>query len=368
MKKIAIFTQNLDIGGVQKSVTTVANFLSSKYEIIIILGEDNKNISYRLNDNIKSIQCIKYIKIDINEIGIAKKLMNYRVKELELLLNNINPDLLFSFGEYNNIIALKTSYKCKKLISIRAVFESMKAKKIHLLTYLEYEELMIKYYPLADSIISVSNYIEKELKDLIPNIKTKVISNGININNLNTTCIKNPPIEKYILNIGRLHPQKGQLDLIKAFARISTKIEHNLIIIGDGDYKVILQNEIDKLKMNKRIHLLGSIQTPYVFMKQCDLFIFPSYYEGFPNVLIEAMACNTAVISYKFQGYDEILEENNNLCEIGDVNELAKKILFFINNVKDKNNLSRKMYSKSKQFILKDTLKNYLKEVELIIK
>lgn len=368
MKEIVIFTQNLDIGGVQKSVSTLANFLSLQYEVIIILGEDNKNISYKLNDNIKSIKCIKYIKININEIGIAKKLMDYRVKELDILLNNISPDLLFSFGEYNNIIALKTSYKCKKLISIRAVFESMKAKKIHLLTYLEYEELMIKYYPLADSIISVSNYIEKELKDLIPNIKTKVISNGININNLNTTCIKNPPIEKYILNIGRVHPQKGQLDLIKAFARISTKIEHNLIIIGDGDYKVILQNEIDKLNMNKRVHLLGSIQTPYIFMKQCDLFIFPSYYEGFPNVLIEAMALKSPIISYKFQGYDEILNEDNNLCNIGDIKELAEKILFFINNDKDKNNLSKKMYNKSKQFILENTLKKYLEEVKLILK
>jgi len=366
MKKIVIFTQNLSFGGIQKVVSKLVTYLTKYYHISIILGESDKGIEQYISKNI-DIQCIKTISIDINEKGIGDWLMNYRVNKLDNLLEIIQPNLLFSFGEYNNIIALKTKYKCKKIISLRAVFESMKAKKIHLINYLEYEKLMKKYYPLADNIITVSNYIAKEVTEMISNVQISTIYNGIGKDEVDTPCELIPPRYKYILNIGRLHPQKGQIDLLEAFSLIKDKLAHNLLIIGEGDNRAILEKRIEELSLKSRVFLLGEIANPYVFIKQCELFIFPSYYEGFPNTLIEAMACRVPIISYKFQGYDEILDEDNNLCKIGDIRALSEKIYYFLNSPIEKENLSKKLYNKSKSFVLKETLKQYHDEIKKVL-
>ncbi|WP_321777268.1 glycosyltransferase [Sulfurimonas sp.] len=359
MKNIILFTQNLETGGIQKVVSNLANYLYKDYSIFIVLSENDKKVAYHLNNGI-TIKMIKTIKVDVSKPSTASFLLEYRVKKLNKIIDKIKPILIFSFGEYSNIISLKTSYKCKKIVSQRAVFESMKAKKIHLFSFDEYKDMMIKYYPLADKIICVSNYISNEISDLDAKLKPKLqtVYNGVDKVEKYYKKIS----EKYILNIGRLHPQKGQLDIILAFEKIADKIEHNLIIIGEGELREVLENKILELNLSKRVHLLGEVRLPYDYLHECELFVFASYYEGFPNILLEAMSANTAVISYKFEGYNEILDEKGtNLCKINDVACLSKNILNILKDKNKKVTLAKKMFEISKKFTLKKSLDKYKK-------
>jgi len=367
MKKLVIFTQNLEFGGIQKVVSKLSNYLTSYYEVSIILAENNKKIKQSLFSTI-SIYQIPTLKIDVNQKDIGHWLIEYRTKELDKILKEIKPDILFSFAEYNNIIALKTLYKCKKIISLRAVFESMKAKKIHFLTFNEYKVLMQRYYPLASHMVTVSNYIKNEIQEIVPQLRTTTIYNGIEKDETNYICDVFPPKEEYILNIGRLHSQKGQVDLIKAFNMIKNKIPHKLLIIGDGDERPILENLIVQLKLENRVFLMKGLIKPYIFMKSCDLFIFPSYYEGFPNTVIEAMRCKSAIISYKFEGYEEIFYRDDNLCDIGDIKELSSKILYYLVNLDERTVLKKESYLRSKNFTLENTLKKYKAVIEEVEK
>ena len=107
MKKIVLFTQNLDIGGVQKSVSTLANFLTKFYKVYIVLAEDNKKIRYRLDFGVEVLM-IKTKKFDLQKKFIALKIFNYRVKEFDKILKIIKPSLVFSYEDYNNLIVQKS--------------------------------------------------------------------------------------------------------------------------------------------------------------------------------------------------------------------------------------------------------------------
>ena len=347
MKKIAIFTQNLSYGGVQKSVTNLANFLVKFYKVSIVLAEDNKPINYKLNKKIK-IYTIKTKKIDITRKYIGLKLFKYRIKELDKILKKIKPSIILSFEDYNNFILFNTKFKTKKIGSIRISSDFYNGKKIHLLDE-EFYKKNTKLYKKYKTIV-VSKTIAKDT----PN--SKLIYNGID----SKKDLENI-YENYILNVGRLHPQKGQKDLINAYKLICNEVDEDLIIVGDGVLKQELTQLVKELKLEDRVKLVG-FDNPYRYFQNAKLFVFPSYYEGFPNALLEAMKKNIPVLSYNFKGSEEILE---NCINRGDVKTLSKEMLKILKDEKYREELQKKQKERVKKFALHKTLRQYKRSLDV---
>ncbi len=359
MKKIVIFTQNLDFGGVQKSVYYLANNLKKEYAVSIVLAEDNKEIKYNF-EGIPIYQ-IRTLKVNVNEEGIGEKLFEYRIKELDKQLSILNPDILISYEDYNNLIALSTKYNCKKVVSCRvSIKDSYENTMIHLLDSSFYYQKMHLLYKDANKIVSVSNSINNELKEEFSLTNTVTIHNGIEKKELETKVEH----KSFILNIGRLHKQKGQEDLIKAFYKIKDEINENLIIVGDGMMKDYLMKLVEDLNLNSRVFIVG-FDEPYKYIKACSLFIFPSYYEGFSNTILEVMSCKKNIVSYEYKGSEEVLLKENRVS-IGDIDLLASKIVYYLKNKKENEILADKLFKKSNEFSLSRTLEKYKKEIKLL--
>lgn len=360
MKRIVIFTQNLDIGGVQKSVFYLAHYLKKNFDLIVVLAEDNKKIKYEFNDI--NVLKIKTKLIDTEKPNIGDEIFAYRVSELNKILNQLQPDILISYEDYNNLIALSTKYKCKKIISCRvSIQDSYKNKNIHLLDEEFYHKHIKQYYPLADKIICVGKHIENELINNFHLSNTITIHNGIEKYQNNIEDIN---YDNFILNIGRLHTQKGQKDLILAFDMIKDNISQDLLIVGDGAEKKDLQNLINDLNLTGRVFLIG-FDTPYKYIKRCELFVFPSYYEGFSNTVLEVMNMKKNIVSYNYKGSDEILFLEN-LVECGDIKKLSLKILSNLKNTNTNHLQAKKLYERSKNFTLNNTLRKYKREIDLL--
>ncbi len=144
------------------------------------------------------------------------------------------------------------------------------------------------------------------------------------------------PPGKRIVAMGQLSPQKGFDLLLDVFANIHrTYQEWNLIILGTGPLREDLISQAGQLGIERFIHLPGMVANPFSVLKECDLFVLSSRYEGFPNALLEAMASGLPVVSFECpSGPGEIIQNGVNgiLVPAGDTVALERALYELIEN------------------------------------
>jgi len=189
-------------------------------------------------------------------------------------------------------------------------------------------------------IVAVSRGVKEDLLSMSPSLREKVL------------CIPNPtitrelfemslsPVEeewfgpnrdiKVAVAMGRLTTQKDFQTLISAIYLVNKSIPLRLFIMGEGEKRAQLQEQINKLGLNQRIKLAGFISNPYPYIANADLFVLSSRWEGSPNALTEALALGTPVVSTDCKsGPREILQDGRlgPLVEVGEPSSLAEAIL-----------------------------------------
>lgn len=133
-----------------------------------------------------------------------------------------------------------------------------------------------------------------------------------------------PPV---ILSAGRLTAQKDHATLIEAFQLLRRTVRARLIVLGDGEERHALESLIERLQLRSDVQLAGFVQNPFGYMARARLFVLSSRWEGFGNVLVEAMACGTPVVSTDCpSGPSEILQGGRfgRLAPVGDPAALAE--------------------------------------------
>lgn len=131
-----------------------------------------------------------------------------------------------------------------------------------------------------------------------------------------------------LLNVSRLIPRKGQLELLSAFKMVLSDFPKSyLLIAGDGHYRQVLENEINILGLETRVRLLGSCGYVARLMQMADCFVFPSHYEGLPGVLIEAMMSRLPIVASDIPENREcVSREMATFFTPGDVSGMAEAI------------------------------------------
>lgn len=137
--------------------------------------------------------------------------------------------------------------------------------------------------------------------------------------------------EALILYVGRLIEAKGLRELMQAFqAVLQQKPRARLAFAGEGALKAELQARIEQLKLGERIHLLGGLPPHEVadWMSCADVLTLPSWSEGYPNVLVEALACGCPVVASRVGGIPEIVNDRNGIMHAArDVTSLTEALL-----------------------------------------
>jgi len=326
MKKIYFFLPTLKTGGAEKVATQLSFFLKN-LDTHFILTEKKIELPYKgtieiLGANTSSKKGF---------IGKLIKLINLYNK-LKKLKKSLDVNIVISFMSLQNILNVMSKKQEKVILSVRS-FESLERGNTTL-----YKILIRFFYPKADAIVSVSKYAKQDLIDNF-NIKEElihVIYNPIDIELINkkikddVSLYKDLFITDTLVYVATLKIGKGHSHLIKIFKELKKK-NHTLklILIGNGPLKenlITLANSFElevcnieignKNFKNSDIVFLGHQENPYKFIKQCSIFVFPSMWEGFPNVLIEAMACKVPIVSSDCpSGPREIIAPNTNFAQ-----------------------------------------------------
>lgn len=194
-------------------------------------------------------------------------------------------------------------------------------------------------YPRAGSIVAVSQGVADDLSHRMgfPRHNIDVIYNpvvGPESQRARSASPRHawfepgqPPV---ILGAGRLAPEKGFHVLVRAFSEVRKQIDARLMILGQGALRSDLIRLARELGVGDSVELPGHISDPYPFMKGASVFVLSSLYEGFGNVLVEAMACGTPVVSTDCPGGPREILDNGvwgKLVRVGDSESMAKAIL-----------------------------------------
>ncbi|MEO5782191.1 MAG: glycosyltransferase [Ginsengibacter sp.] len=163
-----------------------------------------------------------------------------------------------------------------------------------------------------------------------------------------------------LLSVGRLVEQKDPLTLLKAFSIFKqTDTTAVLFILGEGGQELMLTNYIKENNLSASVFLMGFEPNPYKWMARCNVFILSSIYEGFGNVIVEAMALGKTVVSTDCpSGPAEILENGKYgyLCNVKDPLKMSDSITEAIQKPIDENILISTTY----QYRCNEIVKKYI--------
>jgi glycosyltransferase involved in cell wall biosynthesis len=335
--KIYIFHPYSSIGGADTSISRLINNLDKNiYKIdFITLGKAN----LKLNKKVKNK--IKIIKINSSRTVLSIfKIRKYLHKDK---INKYKKYIFISNQNFANIISFFILYNLewiKHILIERNHIDEFKYNKSYKNYFIK---LLIKFlYKKADKIIGISKKLSDDLADFA-NCKIQTIYNPAydkEIYNLSKEKILFNKNKKIILNIGRFENQKDHITLLKAFKDSLKRIDSLLLIIGYGSEKNKIIDFINLNNLNKNVIILEKVANPYPYFKISDLFILTSLYEGFGNVLTEAIMFKIPTISTDCNsGPKEILlnGKGGDLVKVGDYKNLEKKIVI---------NLNKKNYKK----------------------
>ena len=240
-----------------------------------------------------------------------------------------------------------------------------------------FKNLIFKFlFKIPKKIIVNSVDFKKEI-DKKFNINSKLIYNPLNINEikkksnskLKLSFYKNTKIKA--INIARFTDQKDHMTLLKSISNaIKKKINIKILILGYGSNKNMMENFIRKNKLSENIKILNFQKNPYKFLKSSNLFILSSFYEGLPNVLLEAISLKKFIISSNCPtGPREILQngEFGMLFKPGDEKDLTNKIIDFNNKTKKYNKITSKAYASLKRFDFNTNCEKYFRVVNKFI-
>src|SRR5690625_607770 len=303
-KKIIFFLSNLNGGGAQRTVVNIINKLDrSKFKPILAVLDLNENHPY-----------YKIISKDLKILDINRR-GRYSIPKIVQVIRKENPSVVFSTLVQVNIavaIAHKVSGSNAKLI-LRETNQRDK-NKMNVFRY-----KLIKWsYRYCDTIIALSNGVAEDIKKLygINRDKIKVIFNPINIDFIETKSLDQHEVSSSTLNFlacGRLEEQKNFSLLLNGLAEFNKEFKDwQLYILGEGSQKELLINLAIKNKIEDKVYFTGFQENPYKYMRNADLFILTSKWEGFGHVIVEAMACGTPVLASDCpHGPSEILDNGN---------------------------------------------------------
>lgn len=301
--RIAIILNCLYGGGAERIAGYLSKYLSQKHEVYLFL-ENPENIVYEYGGQI----------IDVGGDGVEYLEYNVRVAKIKY-----NIDVSISHMEHFNHINIRTrgrdaviltEHSCQRLMEPRGYADEVQNKKL---------------YPLADHIVAVSEGVRSEIIEdtIVDPEDVSTIYNFFDCENVRLMSkdgIKLPnEISNYelgecklIISIGRLVEQKDHVRLLRQFEILHKRNKRTkLVIIGSGEMENLLREIVANYGLEDSVFILPYMVNFFPILKSADAFVLSSRYEGYGNVLLEAMALNVPVISVDcFSGPREILSDN----------------------------------------------------------
>lgn len=366
-KKILIMMSSMGIGGVEKALLNFLHALNSdEFEVTILFVEKKGEYLKEIPKWVK-VNSLKIPYLEKNMLNHGKKYTFHKTIEDRKLFLTLNlvylvvKSKVYSYfyknrNNYFEEIGKKVNFQ-KKTYDIALDFHGyasfttyfvsekvdadIKATWIHSSDFYQSIKRSYSYYDNYDRIFGVSQACVEEFIKVLPNQKNKCTTfyNLISEEDiLKKSRTKIEDTDEYkglkILTVGRLSIQKGYDIAITVAAKLKEKgYKFKWYIIGDGEEREFLEKMIVSNNVSDCFVLLGSSNNPYVYMKESDMYVQPSRWEGYCITLAEAKILNMPIITTDFYGArEQIVNYENGLIVECEASSILDAVINLIEN------------------------------------
>jgi len=325
-RRILLAILSLSAGGAERVVSEMANWWAARgCEVAVLTFWGSESDHYRLDPKVKRLvlDFWRHPRTPLRSF-MSRLQLPFRVREA---VRTFDPDAVISFIDLINIIMVIALAGT----GIPLIVSERIDPRHHAISRSRFLARRL-CYRYASALVVQTGSVAEWAKAIMPASRIEVIPNFVRIPpEPRETADQRESEHPYILAVGRLNRQKGYDVLIRAFAAAkATQAGWHLVILGEGPERQEIEKLAADLNIGDAVKLPGVVEEPGQWLRKAQFFVLPSRYEGFPNALLEAMACGCAVIAADCpSGPAEIVQNEINglLVPTEDVNALSKAIL-----------------------------------------
>jgi len=327
--RVAIFLPSLRGGGAERVMLCLARgFAERGCEVDIVLAK--REGSY-----------LSEVPKNVNVVDLKAGRVLASLPALVRYLRRAKPAVLLSAMDHANVVALWAQrisrIGARVVVSVHTTF-SLGVKHSNgrgrLIPY-----IARRCYSWADGVVAVSRGVADNLSNTIglPRESIHVIHNPVVVPELSELAreqVDHPWFRTgkrpVVLSVGRLTAAKDYPTLLRAFSQMIKERPMRLVILGEGEERAELEAMVRNLGLEDVVSLPGFVKNPYAYMSKAAVLVLSSAWEGFGNVLVEAMAVGTPVVASDCpNGPAEILEDGKygRLTPVGNSEALARGII-----------------------------------------
>lgn len=338
-KRLLLVAPSLTGGGGERVAATLCQAFADSEGLDVILVVFDAGSAANLGPRVR----VRYIAVRERGGAVYTMAKFFKVVlALSLIIRQERPAAILSFMDYCNTVTLLANRlaggRSRAVISVHTLLSAFLQGKGADVRGRLLKLLADRLYRQADTVVTVSRGVAADLVSTfaLPESKISVIGNPIDLHRIGALAAEDVQESVFIeggpivLSVGRLAPEKGGRHLVRAFSHVREQIDANLVFLGEGPEKAELQCLCAELGIEQKVFFLGHRENPFVYMAKSTVFALSSLYEGFGNVLIEAMACGLPVVSTRcYPGIETLIRDGKTglLVDVGNERALADAVI-----------------------------------------
>mgnify|MGYP001791364769 FL=1 len=345
MPFISLFIPNLDGGGAERVMLHLAEgFAKRGFDVDLVVAQAEGAYLSKIPDTIRLVNLDAKSPVILFKTLALKQYL--KQEQPAFLISTL--DIFSSATWAKRLAGVNTQVVMCVQTNLSQQFQDRHAMLMQKIKW----AVVRRFYPWADAIVTASEGVARDIEQhaKISMQQMTVIHNPVVTSDFSEKAQEaiahpwfaddQPPV---LLGVGRIVKQKSFATLIQAFARVRQRCPARLMILGDVDprepeVKPELEGLIKKFGLQDDVLFLGFVENPYAYMARANVFVLSSIYEGFGNVVAEAIAAGTPVVSTDCEsGPAEILNKGQygELVPVGDHEAMANAIVATLNQPMD---------------------------------
>lgn len=311
MIKILFVTHSLGSGGAEKVFSLIMNNLDrTKFSIdCLLLNRVTHEVVLEPDIHLTELKSTFFLK------SIVKVSSYIRKSKPDIVLGTVAPvNILLMVVKLLSILDHSRPIYVLRESTVLSEFQKLKGAKNRILI-----RMVSWFYPFYDKIICQSNDIKNDLHRSFHISKSKLvlINNPVMFNSIVEVDNSIDGKDLKFVTVGRLRQEKGVERLLQIIAKYKTVAikPFKYYILGDGDVENTSKAKklVKRLSISENVELVGHFNNPVEFIKDADLFLQGSFFEGFPNAVLEACSVGVPVIAFDVPGgTKEIIRHGKN--------------------------------------------------------